>query len=46
LGGLAMDVWGVTAVFRLGSFSIMVAMLLVLVVQTIRPELWNPRVND
>jgi PPP family 3-phenylpropionic acid transporter len=46
LGGLAMDVWGVTAVFRLGSFSIMVAMLLVLVVQTIRPELWNLQVND
>ncbi|MCB8945633.1 MAG: MFS transporter [Ardenticatenaceae bacterium] len=28
-GGMVMDVWGVTAVFRVGSFSVMLAMLLV-----------------
>jgi PPP family 3-phenylpropionic acid transporter len=30
-GGAVMDGWGVTAVFRVGSFSIMLAMLLVLI---------------
>jgi PPP family 3-phenylpropionic acid transporter len=31
VGGAVMDAWGVTAVFRVGSFSIILAMLLVLI---------------
>jgi PPP family 3-phenylpropionic acid transporter len=46
LGGIVMDGWGVTAVFRLGSFSVILAMLLILIVQTFLPEVWNLREDN